>query len=69
MKNFIFKSSKREQTDLYKILTLIEISLAEQRHQRVDLQKIIRLLQLDKKPIPELTEAETLGFSDTELGE
>ncbi len=67
MKNFIFKSSKN--FDLHKISVLLKLSLTEQRHQREDLQKIKRslnLLVLDLKHEPT---AEELGFSDTEHGE
>ncbi len=43
MKNFIFKSSK--DSDLHKMLfNKLDMLLAEQRHQRVDLAHIIRQL-------------------------
>ncbi len=45
MKNFIFKSANREQTDLYKILTQLNLLLTEQRQQRIDLSKITKLLK------------------------
>ncbi len=44
MKNFIFKSNK-EHIDLLKIFTQLDLLLAEQRQQRHDLSKIIKLLK------------------------
>ncbi len=46
MKNFIFKSS--QDTDLLKILHLIQ---AEQRHARYDLQQIQKKLEITVKGI------------------
>ncbi len=44
MKNFIFKSANKS-TDLLKIFTQLDLLLKEQRQQRSDLSKIIRLLK------------------------
>ncbi len=67
MKNFIFKSSNN--FDLHKISVLLELSMTEQRHQREDLQKIKRSLNLLVMEIKKEPTAEELGYSDTEHGE
>ncbi len=69
MKNFIFKSSNKEQTDLYKIFTQLDMLLKEQRAQRIDLAWIknnIKILLLQENTV---SEEEEHGPSDTELGE
>ncbi len=68
MKSFLPKST--QSIDLLKIFTILELIQTEQRHQRADLAFIIRQLKNPPgKNIPELSEAEQLGFSDSELGE
>ncbi len=67
MKNFIFKSSNKEQTDLYKIFTQLDMLLKEQRAQRIDLAWVknnIKILLLQ-----EPQQEEEIGPSDTEHGE
>ncbi len=51
MKNFIFKSSARA-SDLQKMFQLVlvklDIILGEQRHQRADLARIIKMVDIDR---------------------
>ncbi len=49
MKNFIFKSSS--DTDLQKIISLLNQVQTEQRHARYDLQEIQKKLQITVKGI------------------
>ncbi len=49
MKNFIFKSSS--DTDFKKIVSVLEIIQAEQRHARYDLQQIQKKLEICVKGI------------------
>ncbi len=54
MKNFIFKSDSK--SDLYKIFAQLQLVLAEQRHQRSDLQTIKRALVLPKEDEHDVSE-------------
>ncbi len=45
MKNFIFKSVKREHPDLLKIFAILQMVQTELRHQRSDLAEIIRAVK------------------------
>ncbi len=73
MKNFIFKSNSRFESDLYKIYTQLNLLLTEQRQQRIDLSKINKLIKgLIALNIPEpnnLEEQEEIATSDTDIGE
>ncbi len=66
MKNFIFKSSSNN-IDLHKIYDLVKILATEQRLQRSDLAKIIRLVAPPREKQETLEEFD--GLSNTEFGE
>ncbi len=61
MKNFIFKSESK--SDLYKILTMLELLLAEQRHQRNDLFELKKLVKI-AKAMREQPTADELGYTE-----
>ncbi len=66
MKNFIFKSSK--DTDLLKILQIMEIIQAEQRHARYDLQQIEKKLDITVKGIALMVSAPEEELEDVDKG-
>ncbi len=71
MKNFIFKSNRRFDSDLYKIYTQLNLLLTEQRQQRIDLSKINKLVKTIVDNLEPNNPLETMpdAISDTELGE
>jgi len=68
----MFSSKSTFDIDLLKIFTQLDMLLAEQRQQRHDLSKLLRITaEINKKRDPVVTDptAEELGFSDSELRE
>ncbi len=70
MKNFIFKSDSK--SDLYKILTKLDLLLSEQRQQRHDLSRITKLLKgligefITSPKIDEESQGQSDDISDSE---